>query len=410
MFQSTILRARRRLFFTALTILLAVFLGARTSGQNSSTADADRKTALELFDQNRYEDALPLFEQLTVAYPKDLVLQERLGFCLNAHAVSLRDPEARRRTRLRARQALLRAKELGDNSNLLQTALSQIPEDGSDSPYSDKKEVDEAMRAAETAYSKGDLAGALAGYAEVLRLDPQNYQAAVFSGDVCFKQKEYDASYPWFTKAVAIDPDQELAYRYWGDALYAAGKNSAAREKFIEAIVASPYERVSWVGLTQWADRNGIKLTQPNIRSPNSISTKGDKTNITIDASTLGKKDGTESWMLYEISRAAFQTKQFHETYPNEKEYRHSLAEEVAALGLVADAVSTKVDSKELKRGDLNPQIATLIKIKSEGLLESYVLLAIPDQGIAQDYAAYRKDHRDMLLQYMDEYVVAPAK
>jgi hypothetical protein len=58
----------------------------------------------------------------------------------------------------------------------------------------------------------------------------------------------------------------------------------------------------------------------------------------------------------------------------------------------------------------LNPQIATLIKIKGEGLLEAYILLARPDEGLAQDYAGYRNDHRDKLLQYMNEYVVPPVK
>ena len=413
-FQRTILRTQRSIsavrVIPLLIVLSAVQATARTPGQASTTADADRKTAMDLYDQNRFEDALPLLEELTVTYPKDAVLLERLGMCLNAHAVTLKDYEARRQMRLRARQAFLRAKALGDNSDLLQTALSEIPEDGSDSPYSSKKDVDDAMRAAEAAFSKGDLVGALAGYALVLKLDPQNYQAAVFSGDSCFKQKDYDASYVWFAKAVTIDPDQELAYRYWGDALYAAGKNSEARQKFIEAIVASPYERLSWVGLTQWADRNGVKLTQPNIKSPNSISTSGNTTNIMIDPNTLGKKDGTESWLLYAITRANWKNEEFHKNFPNEKDYRHSLAKESNALGMVADAVSENLASKQIKSEDLNQQLALLIKIKSEGFLEPYILLARADAGIAQDYATYRNGHREKLVEYMNEYVVPPAK
>jgi hypothetical protein len=156
----------------------------------------------------------------------------------------------------------------------------------------------------------------------------------------------------------------------------------------------------------QWAQRNGVTLTQPKIDSPNSISTNGNQTRITIDPNMLGKKDGTESWMLYEITRAAWNTAEFHKEFPNEKEYRHSLAEESQALGLVANAVSEHVEKQQIKSADLNPQLAVLIKLKNEGLLESYILLAKADQGIAQDYSAYRKDHRDKLVQYMNEYVV----
>jgi tetratricopeptide (TPR) repeat protein len=411
-FQRTILRVSRNVSLLS-TLVLALVLtassSARGSAQDSPTAAADRKAAFDLFDQNNYEDALPLLEQVTATYPNDPAVWEHLGFCLNAHAVSLKDPEARRQTRLRARQAFLRAKALGDNSNLLQTSLEGIPEDGGDAPYSDKKEIDDAMRSAETAFGKGDLTRALAGYAEVLKLDPRNYQAELFSGDACFKLKDYETSFKWFASAVAIDPEQEIAYRYWGDALYAAGKSKEAREKFIEAIVASPYERRAWVGLTQWADRTGVKLTQPNIQSPNSLSSNGSTTNITIDASTLGKKDGSESWMVYEIARAGFQLK-FHDHFPNETEYRHSLAEESDALGLVAGTLTQNIDSKKIKSADLTPALAILLKIKSEGLLEPYILISAADQGIASDYAAYRKDHRDKLFQYMDEYVVPPAQ
>lgn len=377
--------------------------------QDSQAYDQDRKKALELYQQSRLEDALPLFERLSAVRTKDPVVFEALGACLFAHAVNLPDPEARKATRVRARQAFLKAKELGDHSNYLVAMLDQIPEDGGDPVYSSRKDVDDAMRAAEAAYGRGDFADALAGYSHVLTMDPKNYEAALFSGDVCFKQKNYDESYKWFQEAVTIDPDRETAYRYWGDSLLAAGRNSDARDKLIQAFIASPYEKLPRIGLMQWAQRNGVTLTQPKIDSPNSMSTNGNQTNITIDTNTLGKKDGTESWMLYEITRTSWKTAEFQKEFPNEKEYRHSLAEESQALSLVANAVSEHVEKKEIKAADLNPQLAVLIKLKNEGLLEAYILFAKADQGIAQDYAAYRRDHRDKLVQYMNEYVVPAA-
>ena len=41
------------------------------------------------------------------------------------------------------------------------------------------------------------------------------------------------------------------------------------------------------------------------------------------------------------------------------------------------------------------------------GLLEAYVLLAKPDAGIARDYVEYRKNNRDKLRRYMNEYVTS---
>jgi tetratricopeptide (TPR) repeat protein len=388
---------------------LVLLLGSVASAQQTQTSEADRNAALALYQQGHFEEALPLVEQLTQVYPKDFALLEALGMCLVAHAATLSDPEAVRQTRIHARAMLLRAKNLGDNSNLLQAELEGIPEDGSFVPYSSRGDVDASMHSAEAAFARGDFAGALSGYADVLKLDPRNYDAALFSGDVYYKQKDYDNSYVWFAKAVAIDPDKETAYRYWGDALSAAGKNADAREKYIEAIIASPYQRIAWTGLLQWADRSKVRITQPRIDSPNVVTSGGNHVNITIDPSALGKTDGTEKWMLYSITRASWQQKLFQQQFPSEKEYRHSLAEESAALGIVAKTVSEEVQSKKVKLADLNPQIGTLIKLDADGLLESYILLGRPDAGIAQDYASYRKDHRDKLLQYMNEYVVPPS-
>jgi cytochrome c-type biogenesis protein CcmH/NrfG len=79
--------------------------------------------------------------------------------------------------------------------------------------------VDEVMRAGEAAFTRGDMQGALSAYQQALLLDPKVYDAALFSGDVCFRLDQVEKSYEWYARAAQIDPDQETAYRYWGDAL-----------------------------------------------------------------------------------------------------------------------------------------------------------------------------------------------
>jgi tetratricopeptide (TPR) repeat protein len=403
----------RRWLLLACCLLLAYPV---RSQQTPTGDDEIRKKAIELYKQNRFEQAWPLVEILAVAHPQDSALQEMLGSCRLAHSVDLNDPEERRQMRVRARQAFLRAKELGDNSNYLQIGLASIPEDGSAAPFSSRKDVDDAMRAAETAFTRGDFPGAIAGYAAVLALDPTYYQAVLFTGDVYYKQKDYEHASQWFDKAVNLGPNVETGYRYWGDVLYAQGKDNEAKDKYVLAIVAEPYQKKSWVGLIQWAQRNHVALTQPKIVSPNSSAAKpGGGTEITIDPKTLGqpnapgKKDGMDAWIVYEGVRLEWKNKTFKEKYPQEKDYRHSLAEESDALATMASRISEELDAKEIKSEDLNPQLATLIKLKRGGLIECYVLLGHPDLGIAQDYDDYRKDHRDKLILYMNE-VVIPVK
>jgi hypothetical protein len=47
-----------------------------------------------------------------------------------------------------------------------------------------------------------------------------------------------------------------------------------------------------------------------------------------------------------------------------------------------------------------------LIALDKDGMLECWILLSHADQGIAQDYAAYRATHRELLHAYMDKYLV----
>src|SRR5215469_10255829 len=121
--------------------------------------------------------------------------------------------------------------------------------------FSERPDVDQAMKAEEANRAKGDLDKAREGYLHVLELDPKNYDATVYVGDVYFSEQAYNSAGEWFAKAIQLDPDKETAYRFWADALAAAGKNDAARENYIKAVIAQPYTRPPWTALRQWATR-----------------------------------------------------------------------------------------------------------------------------------------------------------
>src|SRR6185503_20321630 len=110
-----------------------------------------------------------------------------------------------------------------------------------------------------------------------------------------------DAAGVWFAKSIAIDANRETAYRYWGDALDAQEKTDEARDKFVEAIVAMPYNRTAYVGLTQWGQRHNVSLGHPRIDVPSNVtSNKPGEINITVDELTLkGNDDGSAAWMMY---------------------------------------------------------------------------------------------------------------
>ncbi|HEX8096892.1 MAG TPA: hypothetical protein VF507_02595 [Pyrinomonadaceae bacterium] len=394
----------------------------RASAQSSGGGDdyaAQKQRAFQLINQSKSAEALPILEKLAAANPNDGDVAFMLGFTTYSQSRALKTPEARKQARARARTFLVRAKELGVSNPILDNMLTGIPPDGGEDPsgntFSENKEAEAAMNAGEDAYRRGDLEKAAASYQRAFQLAPKLYEAPLYAGDMYYKLafREKDAAKKtgladkageWFAKAIAVNPDRETAYRYWGDALMAVGKAEEARAKFVEAVIAEPYQRLSHGGLMQWAQKNGVRLGHPQIKSPNSVSGGGGRTTITVDPRSLESKDGSNNWLLYDITRAAWANGKFAKEFPEEKAYRHTLREEAEALRMVADAAAK--DLKDGKVKTLEPSLAALVRLNEAGLVEAYVLFARADQGIARDYAAYRRTNRDKLRRYWNEFVI----
>ena len=403
-----------RVWGARLLMLLAISASALAQGQAKSADDeatvALRRQALDLYRAGKFVEAMPLLEKLLGLTPKDFVVKEHLAYCILEYSETLKSPEQRRLARVHARDLGFEAKQEGDQGEMLEILLS-IPEDGSERKFSERQDVDEAMKAAEADRARGDLDKARQGYVHVLELDPTNYDATVFVGDAYFSQRAYNSAGEWFAKAIQLDPTKEAAYRYWGDALAMAGKNKEAREKYINAVLAEPYNRTPWSALRRWTEHvkqpfNGIILE--NKSSATSAGTNG----AAIDEHALkaGDPEGA-GWAAYTKTRAAWKRGKFKKEFPNEANYRHSAKEEAEALDAMVNVLAP--DAASLKKAEkLDPALLALIQIDHEGLLDPFVFLNRADREIKLDYPAYRDAHHDKLYRYVDEFVLpkgAPA-
>ena len=87
--------------------------------------------------------------------------------------------------RVRARAAYIKSKELGIKEPVVDALIHSIPPDGSDGKeFSQNADANRFMIEAESFFSTGKLDDALGNYRKALQLDPQLYEAALFSGDV----------------------------------------------------------------------------------------------------------------------------------------------------------------------------------------------------------------------------------
>lgn len=388
----------------ALALIALFTLGSSLAlGQISAEEQKEDATAQSLYDAQNFVAALPLFEDLHKRQPTSAVYMERLAMALIG-SISTHPPAEHPAILDRARMLLLDARAAGDNSNLSQIMLEKLSAPANSPPAGPPSPGAAAFARAEQAFSSGKLADAVAAYQEAFAADPKMYEAPLCAGDSEYKLGHYKEADAWYAKAAIVDPDRETAYRYWGDCLMKQGDSTQAEARFIDAIVADPYSRTPRVGLKQWADATGAMLVAPPITLPARpvMDAKGN-TNVTIDASTLGNP-ASSAWLMYSINPTVWQKSEFAKHYPDEKVYRHSLAEEVAGLRGVLDMVKEqKIPDKKL-----DPTLKALVALDKDGMLECWILLDHPDQGIAQDYVTYRAAHRDLLHAYIAKYDVHP--
>jgi len=368
--------------------LMALFQGSSVcaDGLSDLAVKAD-----DYFQKNDVISAMPLYVQLTQQDPKNALFAERLAFCLVVQFNQLPEGEQRDIVRKRAKREAERAQSLGDTSKLIRVVLDGL-KNAAGPP------IGEPLREAEAAFARGDLDTALAKYQELAASDAHSYEARLFAGDVYFRRRDFKQAADWFQKAIDVDPNREMAYRYWGDTLGMAGDHEGALAKYVDAIVAAPYDWKSWEGLQQWAKHNRATLTKPHVPTPKSpVVSPGIDKNVSISLDHVTGAD----WLVYSVTRASWQEETFAKRFPQEKKYRHSLVEEVEALQAV---LLVRAQTKRTEKGP--DSLDDLDRLSKDGMLEPYVLLSASDEGIARDYARYRENHREILRAYLRQYVV----
>jgi len=389
-----------------MTIIRRIVLSAvfATLASVSVLAQVDDVPALKtqayaLINDNKFTEALPLYEKLARLAPADPEVQRYLGFSLLGQAKNTADPATAKALRARARAAFVKAREAGDDSPLVSGMIDSMAVDGGeDAAFSAHRQAESIMQKAEAAFAAGKMDEALDLYQQALKIDPKLYYAALFSGDVYMQKENYAEAEKWYQRAITIDPNIETAYRYSATPLMKQQKYEQARDRYVEAWITEPYSKFAIQGIVQWGQITQTGLGHPKIDVPKSTVGADGKEHVSISVSPV--EDGSTAWLAYSATRENWKKEKFAKTFPAEKTYRHTVAEEADALRSVVSMATS------LKAKTLNPQIATLEKLDKDGLLEAYILMALPDQGIAGDHAAYLRSSRDKLRRYVLEYVI----
>lgn len=353
-----------------------------------------------LFEQNNKIEALQWIEKLLKIEPKDPDLHAMMAEALMAKALHVSSDEEAKTLRKRAREFFVKARELGNDSDYVKTMIASMPEDGgAKAKYSSVPASDAATLAGEKAFTQGKFDEALEHYQKALELDPKNYFAAVFSGDMYLKNNDYAKAEAWYQKAIAIDPFIETAYRYSATPLMRQNKFDQARDRYIEAWITEPYSRFAINGILMWADATRHNLSHPRIEPPKTEKGEDGKPKTTINLDLMND-DGSLAWIAYTATGEVWQKEKFKKTFPNEAKYRRSLAEEADRLRSVVSM------AKGLKPKKLNPQIEMIEKLDKDGVLEAFILMSYGNAEIHRDHRPYLAANRDKMRLYVTKYVI----
>jgi len=380
-----------------LCIGLVLALITTASAQTEDEIKEALVQALTLVKAGKYLEAEPHLRTLVQAAPEVAELRILYGTVLLVKSKQISDNDEAKKAASLALEQFQSAKRLGATDPRVDEMIKVLGGDSAAVGGEAKPDTKaSAFDQAEIKFAQSKYDEALPLYKKALEENPKNYLAALYSADCLMQLGDYENAEKYYQKAIEIDPDRETAYRYSATYLMKQKKYDQARDRYIEAFVAEPYGGMSIRGITQWADETGVKLGRPKIDIPEFKYDPSGKPTTVMNETSL--TEGSKAWLAYSLTRDTWHKEKFAKTFPKETKYRHTLQEEAEALrNVLASAKAQKLS---------HPQIEILKKLDTEGLLEAFILLADVDDGIAQDYEAYRKDNRAKLKQYVLNYVI----
>lgn len=399
--------ATARLF--AILLLLVFQAPGRAQPSAATTGQQpERQKAITLFNQGKRLEALPLLEELAAKDSKDSEVLVALAACLVDHAATLKDMDAAAKERFRARDLVQKAWDLGNYSNLaenLRQLLNELPASGA-IKFSEKPAVEEAMDAGEAAFARRDFDEALKDYAKALALEPKNYPAVLFTANAYDRKNDFAEAADWYERAIRLDPNTETAYRYYADMLAKQGNMGKARNMLIQAAVAEPYNKIVWREIRAWSTINKVPFNPVFVAIP--MPRKD--VDVAVGSGAKLLPELASAWRAYYSVKDQWKGGGFYKRFPQEGDYRHSLAEESEALTATAKMLEGFREKKETAAEVASdPSAALLLKLYEAGATDPYILFSLGDDDIARDYDAYRAKNRAKLEAYMDKFVIPPA-
>jgi len=218
-------------------------------------------------------------------------------------------------------------------------------------------------------YQSGHFREAEQLFRRLLQQDPKNWQFALLLGLSRHSQGDFDDGVKWVKRSVELGDGQPSTHYYYGRLMTDAGKPSAAREQFAQAIALDPNHVEA---------RTGMGLVS---------MMSGDYTRAAGELKTALRANARYIPALVALSRALVELEQFEEAWPHinkalQADQESPVSQEVMGrvlfgLGQLdsAEEVFRKALSLRPDHGELHAHLADVLRVRhrDQEALQHYV-------------------------------------
>jgi len=155
-------------------------------------------------------------------------------------------------------------------------------------------------------------------------------------------------------------------------------------------------------------------VVRPDITRPEFITPNGVLSVDPVLAASI--EDGRSSWIVYEQYRVAHGARTLNQlilagtldanAVVTTKDYRHTIAEEHAALRAMLADVEGEIKTGTLAEEKLDVSIRNIRALEKANALGAWIAINAADAGIRSDYPEYRAHHRQHLLDYVNGFLI----
>jgi hypothetical protein len=138
-------------------------------------------------------------------------------------------------------------------------------------------------------------------------------------------------------------------------------------------------------------------MGSPPIQRPTIVTSADGKTNLNMPAGMSAGDAGV--WAYYGACRISSDRTRV-------QGQRRTVDGELRCLQAAADYAQKSIVEKKLDPDTLGPGVKAMMGLTSDAMLECWLLLNGADRDILQDYPAYRDGHREVLIAYLNKYVL----